>query len=489
MTDALVAASRVAPDLRSLIARLERDQRLRRIAKTVDPAWEPGSLVKWMFQALPDEQRFAMLFENVAGSSMPLLIGAIGASTAHVANAIGTDAAGINRTLVAALGRAVPPVVVDDAPVQAIVKTGDAVNLGELPIPVWTPGKDAAPYITTMVVTKNAQTGARNMGIYRTQVVDGRHVLVNLSPNRQGTRNVQTFREAGRKAPIAWVIGAPPAVYIGAVANLPYGRDEMDLAGVLQGAPVRLVKARTQDLLVPADAEIVIEGEIAHGEDAVEGPFGEFAGFMSHQVRRPVVNITAITHRQNPIFVGLASQMPPSESTIMQSLTNGAVLLKMLRDDVGDPNVVDVYVDPTYGGVLAHAIVAIKTNYPGHGRRIGRLVADLTGFKRVTVVDDEIDIRDPDHVDWALNARYNPATDTEIVDNVFYFMDPALPRAESRARAMGSKLIIDATTKYDPGTFSLPPRETMERALDVWKEIGLPEFTIPPRVRSRIERS
>ena len=117
--------------------------------------------------------------------------------------------------------------------------------------------------------------------------------------------------------------------------------------------------------------------------------------------------------------------------------------------------------------------------------RLGRLAADLTGLKRVTVVDADIDIRDHVHVDWALNARYNPESDTEIVTDVFYFMDPALPRIESRSKAMGSKLIIDATAKHDPGTFSLPPKETMLRALAVW----LPEFDVSKRAQSRIDRS
>jgi 4-hydroxy-3-polyprenylbenzoate decarboxylase len=476
-------------DLRAFLGELEGAGKLRRVKQPVDPAWEPGSLVKWMFQALPDDQRFALLFEQVNGSSIPLLTGAIGASPATFAAALGVTPDAINATLLAAMKRRIPPIVVETAACQDVVKVGEAATLADLPIPTWTPEKDAAPYITTMVVTKNAETGEQNTGVYRTQVVDEHRVLANLSPNRQGTRNVATFHGAGKTAPIAWVIGAAPAMYIAAVANLPYGQDEVELAGALQGEPMALVRCKTQDLLVPADAEIIIEGEVAIGETGIEGPFGEFAGYMSHTGKRPIVRITAITHRRDPIYYGLASQMPPSESTIMQSLTNGAVLMKQLRDDFGDPNVIDVFIDPTYGGVLAHGIIAITPHYPGHGRRIGRLAADLTGLKRVTVVDADIDIRDPAHVDWALNSRYNPETDTDVVGNAFYFMDPALPRVESRARAMGSKLIIDATAKHDPGTFSLPPHEMMLRALDVWKQAGLPEFEIPKRAQSRIERA
>jgi 4-hydroxy-3-polyprenylbenzoate decarboxylase len=476
-------------DLRAFIAELERTGKLRHVSQAVDPTWEPGSLVKWMFQGLPEDQRFALLFDNVTGSTMPLLTGAIGASPATFAAALGVEPDAINATLVAAMKKPIAPRLVQAAACQDVVKLGEDASLAELPIPTWTPGKDAAPYITTMVVTKNAASGEHNTGVYRTQVVDAHSVLANLSPNRQGTRNVATFHDAGKTAPIAWVIGAPPALYIGAVANLPYGQDEMELAGALLGEPVALVRCKTQDLHVPADAEIIIEGEIAIGETGTEGPFGEFAGYMNHPSKRPIVRITAITHRRDPIYYGLASQMPPSESTIMQSLTNGAVLLKQLREDFGDPNVIDVFIDPTFGGVLAHGIIAITPHYPGHGKRVGRLAADLTGLKRVTVVDADIDIRDPVHIDWALNARYNPETDTEVVGDVFYFMDPALPRIESRAKAMGSKLIIDATAKHDPGTFSLPPKETMMRALEVWKKAGLPDFVISKRAQSRIDKS
>ena len=476
-------------DMRAFIADLDKAGMLRRVTQPVDPTWEPGSLVKWMFQGMPEDERFALLFENVGGSKIPLLMGAIGASPATYAAALGIVPEAINATLVAAMKRPIPPRVVEAAACQDVVKIGDAASLAELPIPTWTPGKDPAPYLTTMVVTMNAETGEHNTGVYRTMVAGERRALANLSPNRQGTRNVATFHDAGNTAPIAWVIGAPPALYIAAVANLPYGQDEMELAGALLGEPVAMVRCKTQDLLVPADAEIIIEGEIAVGETDTEGPFGEFAGYMNHPSKRPIVRITAITHRRDPIYYGLASQMPPSESTIMQSLTNGAVLLKQLRDDFGDPSVLDVFIDPTYGGVLAHGIIAIKPHYPGHGMRVGRLAADLTGLKRVTVVDADIDIRDPVHVDWAMNARYNPESDTAIINNVFYFMDPALPRIESRTRAMGSKLIIDATAKHDPGTFSLPPKETMMSALEVWKKAGLPDFTISKRTQSRIDRS
>lgn len=456
--------------------------------KTVDRSWEPAALVKWMYQALPEERRFGFFFENVAGTSIPLAMAALGASTTSYALALGVAPDQINERLLAALSNRIPPRVVDRAASQEVVKTGAQVDLGELPVPTWTPQKDAGPYLTTMVATRHAAGAVSNMGVYRTQVLDARRVAANLSPGRQGTRSMLSFHAQKKPAPIAWVIGPEPACYVAAVANLPYGQHELDFAGGLKSEPIEVVRAKTIDLLVPASAEIVIEGEIFPGETATEGPFGEFAGYMSAPAVRPVARITAITHRRDPIYYGLTSQMPPSESTVLQSLTNAAIVLRMLREDYGDQNVADAYIDLTFGGVLAHAIVAMAPQHPGHARRIGRLVADFYGFKRVTVVDTDVDIRDPQHVEWALNARYNPADDTIIIDKVFtpISMDPSL---EAKHGVAGSKIIVDATSKRDPGPFSLPPKATMERALESWREAGLPDFPIPKRASLRVDRS
>jgi 4-hydroxy-3-polyprenylbenzoate decarboxylase len=476
--------------MRAYLDKLETAGKLRRVAKTVDRSWEPGALVKWMFQALPEAERFGLRFDHVAGSEMPLVLGALGSSTAAYAIALGVEPEQINAHVRAALRKMIPPVTVSPAPVHAVVRRGADIDLGALPIPTYTPGKDVAPYITTTIVTRNAASGVQNLGVYRTQVVDGRHVIVNLTPGRQGYLNAKSYHDRGEAAPIAWVIGAEPVVYCAAVANLTYGVDEMHFAGGLAGTPIQLVRAATSDLLVPANAEIVIEGTVQPGETALEGPFGEFAGFMGPVEPRPIATITAITSRPDPLFYGLVSQMPPSESTMLQSLTNAGLLLKQLVDDLGETSVDDVFIDLTFGGVLAHAIVAMRPAVPGHAKRIGRIIAATSPIKRITLVDSDVDIRDPLHLEWAMNARFNPERDTVIIDDVFYplHMDPSIRPAGGIA-PQGSKIIIDATQKIDPGTFSLPPRETMMRALEVWNAAGLPPFVIPKRAQLRVDRS
>jgi UbiD family decarboxylase len=477
-------------DMRDYLAVLEQKGLLKRIDRPADVSWEVACLAKWMYQALPVEKRFGLYFAHAKGFAIPVVTGALGASPESVAVALQCEAHEVNDRVVAALRKPVAPRVVASGPAQEVVLTGAAASLAKLPIVTWTPGKDKAPYITTIVVTRDHDTGVQNMGVYRTMVRGDRSVVINLAPGRQGWRNHLTWVSKGKKAPIAWVIATEPAVHLATVANLPYGRDEIEVAGGLKGAPIELVRCKTSDLLVPANAEIVIEGEIAPGEMEDEGPFGEFAGFMGPVDKRPVARIAAITHRRDPIWYGYTSQMPPSESTTIQSMVNAGVILQMMRDQIGDLSVHDVWIDLTFGGLLAHGVVAMTPQYPGHAKRVGRTLADISPLKRVTVVDADVDIRDPVHLEWALNSRYHPARDTVIIDDVYFpiQMDPSVRDARGNV-TQGSKIVVDATQKIDSGPSSLPPKAMMERALAVWKESGLPEFAIPKRARLRLDKS
>lgn len=477
-------------NFREFVAAAEQKGLLRRVAQSVDPSWEPGCMAKWAFQAVPAEERFGLLFDDVEGSEFSLAIGVLGASHHSYALALDVTPDEINDKWVHALLNPKPPTIVEEAPCQEIVKTGAEVKLSELPIPTWTPGKDAAPYITTITVTHNADTGHQNMGVYRTMVVDDTHVLANLSPGRHGFMQASTYLDKGKPAPIAWVIGAEPAVHFATVANLPFDEDEIAVAGGLMGAPVELVKCKTNDLLVPANAEIIIEGEVLPDEYEDEGPFGEFAGYMGPIEPKPKARITAITHRKDAIYYGLASQMPPSESTVLQSLSNAPLLLKILQRDCGETSVHDVSIDLTFGGLLAHCIVSLTPKYAGHAKKIGRLIADLSPIKRVTIVDDYVDIRDPLHMEWAMSSHYNPVRDTVIIEDVYFPMgiDPSVQIKDGKTE-FGSKVVIDATRTYDAGEFSLPSKELMDNALVSWKTAGLPDFHIPKRVKLRLEQS
>ena len=477
-------------DFREFIAVAEQQGLLRRVTRTVDRSWEPGCLIKWAFQGLPEEERFGLLFDNVEGSEFALGTGILGASRRAYALGLGVAPDEISAQWEKALVNPIQPVSVKTAPCQEVVKTGDQVRLSDLPIPIWTPGKDAGPYITTTTVTREASSPNQNTGVYRTQVRDDRHVMINLNPRRHAYDQAATWWAEGKPAPIAWVIGAEPAFQCASVASLVSGAEEMAVAGGLKGAPIELIQCVTNDLRVPANAEIIIEGEVLPDERDDEGPFGENLGFMATMNQRCVAHVTAITHRQDAIYYGLTSQMPPSESTVLQSHANGALVRKLLRHDLGETSVHDVFVDYTYGGQMAHAIISMTPQLPGHGRKVGRAAAEMSSFKRITVVDEDIDIRDPVHMDWVMNTRYNPETDTVILDQIYmrFAMDPSVAADEDGVK-MGSKIIIDATRRFPEADFSLPPKATMMKALESWKEAGLPEFEIPKRAQLRIDKS
>jgi len=476
-------------DFRDFIAVSEQQGLLRRVRKSIDPSWEAACLAKWAFQGLPNDQRFGLLFEDVEGSDFSLATGVLGASAQTYALALGVAPEEINDTWMTALLNPVKPKPVKSAVCQEVVLQGEEADVTKLPIPTWTPGKDAAPYITTITVTRNTD-GVQNMGVYRTMVRGPRDVVCNLNPGRHGFMQASTWLDQGKPAPIAWVIGTEPAVHLATVANMPFGSDEVEIAGGLKGEPVEMVKCMTSDIMVPANSEIIIEGEVLPGEKATEGPFGEMVGYVGAVGQKPVVRITAITHRNNAIYYGLTSQMPPSESTVLQSLTQAAVTLKTIRHDLGETAVSDVHVDLHFGGILGHGIVSMTPRHPGHAKKVGRLIANFGPLKRITVVDDDIDIRDPMHVDWAMNARYMPHRDTDIIDDCYIrsSMDPALGSGDTRL-PFGSKLVIDATQSVAEGEFSLPPKDLMEKALGSWKDAGLPAFDVPRRVKLRLEKS
>ncbi len=478
-------------NMRDLIAVLEQRGKLRRVSKPVERDWELACMARWMFQGLDEADRFGLLFERIEGFETAVATGVIGSSRAAYAIALGVEPDDINDKWVEALSDPLAPRTGETAPCHAVVNTGNDVDLGRIPIPVWTPGKDAAPYISCPVITRDHDSGVYNVGVYRTMVVDGRTVVVNIGPGRHGMRCVQSFLDRGEPAPIAWAVGAEPVVNMAAVANVPYGTDELAVAGGLAGEPVELIPARTIDLLVPATAEYVIEAEIRPGEVADEGPFGEFAGFMKEDLtKRPVAHVTAITHRRDPIYYGFISQMPPSESTTLQSIGYAGLISKMLRHDLGHETVRDVHVDLTFGGQMAHGTIALQPRHPRHAKQVGRLVADATTLKRVTVVDVDIDIRDPMHMAWAMNSRYSPAKDTVIIDDTFApgTMDPTLEVIDGVTEP-SSKIVCDATQKRARGAYSLPSMELMTKALDSWTEAGLPEFAVPKRAASMLEQS
>jgi UbiD family decarboxylase len=485
-------------DHRAYLDALDACGKLYRITKPVDRFWEIGALIHLQFQVVPEEQRRGLLFENVIGYDAPVSLGVIGASREVVAIAMSCKTSEIYETWVRAVDHPIPPVEVarSKAPVKDVIVTGDDVDLDLLPMPLFTPGRDLKDYLTaTCTITKDRQTGVHNIGQYRFEHTSKDVMGSWFAPGSgMGIHYYNQAQVNKEPLPVCIAIGGDPSLILTSMGKFPYGVSEYDVAGGLRGAPVETVKAETCDLQVPAWAEYVIEGYVPPFERIEEGPFGEYTGFMGTRGPRPYMKVTCITHRKKPILHTMISGVPPMEGATARGQVYGAMLYRMFKHVIKEPGVKDVHF--TVGsGAWGHAVVQMKPLYPGHSRKVGLLATSLleaTAPKVVTLVDDDIDPRDPLSVEWAQTFRVNPARDVTIIDrSAAPNLDPSsgirgdLPFED---RLIGSKMIIDATIKTPYPEISLPSRDFMERAMRSWHEAGLPPISFPERTRLLMEK-
>ena len=486
-------------DLREYLQTLEAKGKLRRVAKEVDKDWELACITRWVLQAVPEESRYGLLFERIKGYDMPLAACVFGASRQVYAIAMETEPDQIYEKWIKVLKSSCHYAEVDTGPCKENILRGDEVDLFRFPVPIWTPGKDAGPYFTcTSTITVDPETGSHNIGNYRMQLRSKNQVGVQIFDNQHIGMHFQRWARGGRPMPIAVAIGVDPAIGLAATAKVPYGMDEFDVASAIRGEPVETVKAELSDLRVPATAEIVLEGEVPLDEEPMEGPFGEYMGYMGLPGPKRVINVRAITHRRTPIFQSYVSQMPPSESLVLQQQAHGAAMYKHLVYDLGLEGIRDVLY--TSASARAHLIIQMRPQFPGHARKVMLVAQGLMGAnspKIVTVVDEDIDIRDPFLLEWAMASRVDPAKDIVILhDTETTQLDPSttleiLPEGTSKRlieRLTGSKLLIDATIKKTYPAISLPPKDLMDRALESWEETGLPPIQVPDRTRRLLEK-
>ncbi len=489
-------------DLREHIEALDKKGKLVRVSQPVNKDTELHPLVRLQFRGLPEEERKAFYFDNVYDSkgkkySMPVLIGALGASPQVYAIGMMCEVAEIGQRWQEAMAHPIEPVIVKEAPVQEVVLTGENLlergGLDEFPTPVSTPGWDVAPYFTSPYwVTKDLETGIRNVGTYRAQV---------KSPTRTGIYVAKCFRGIGyhwRKAknqgkPLeaAIVIGAAPNIGYTSVSQLPTGVDEFTVAGGIAGEPVELVKCRTVDLEVPAHAEIIIEGEISTEELEPEAPFGEATGIVGQREMGLNFTVKCITHRREPIWQAFISQFPPSESSVIRQVACASVIPNKLRNDLNMPFVRQVAVHFTNGSDRYAVLQLAKTDNAEVWRALEAMPEHFSAFSKIVVaVDEDIDPNNANLVNWAITFRSQPHRDVRVVkthapDTQDYSIGPpeeddlpCLALLEPDQMPEISCLLIDATLKFPSPPISLPKREYMERALRMWQEAGLPPLKL-----------
>jgi UbiD family decarboxylase len=469
-------------DLREYLSALENKGKLKRVKKEVDKDWEVAAVCRQLFKKIPPEKRPALLFENVKGFQIPIAAGVLGASKEIYAIGLETDSVeGINRKWDRALENPIAPRTVSTGPCKDNIWHGDQVDLLKLPVPIWTVGEDPGPFFTSpYVITKDPETGNRNVGTYRMQV-KGRNKTGFLIGMRQDAAwHLRKNDQQNTPTPVAVVIGADPSIGYVSVSKMSEALDEFAVAGALRGAPLDLVRCETVPLEVPATAEIVLEGEIPPNALECEGPFGEYTGYMGPAGDQPFFNVKCMTFRNNPVYQAFISQMPPSESSCIRGIGREWPLLKHLKHTLRFP-IKDLRLKEA-GGSGAYVVVSLHKQFEGQVRQLMYGIWSMrTGFGKITVVvDDDIDIQDDFAIDWALSWRVRPDRDVYIETDVQAVgLDPsqAPPTVPQHhpSRYVGSRVAIDATRKHDYPAVSLPPKEHLDRIARNWKEYGIEE--------------
>jgi UbiD family decarboxylase len=478
-------------DFQTHLAALEAHGLLVRVDRPINKDTELHPLVRWQFiGGIPEEERRAFLFTNVVDShgrhyDIPVAVGALAASAKIYALGMGRRVDEIGAAWTQAIANPIPPEAVRSPRCQEVIIKGDDLRrpdggLARLPVPISTPGFDSAPYLTaTLCVTRDPETGVRNMGTYRGALKKTDRLGVRMSSRVGGAGGYlhwQKYQARREPMPCAIVIGCAPVVLFTGPQKLPVGQDEMGVAGALAGEPIRTAKCVSVDLEVPADSEIVIEGLIDTDLLEPEGPFGESHGYVALEDYNMSMQVTAITHRRSPVFVSIISQVTPSESSMIKKVAYEPMFLQHLRENNSIRSVRRVVMHEPLSNVrpiifLQFANGAARTEVWRGLQAAAALRADCG--KVVIAVSEDIDPTNTDAVLWSIAYRSNPQEDVHIVP---YRSVGHAPK--SGPRNLDSTMLIDATLKYPMPPLALPKREFMESALAIWKELRLPEVRL-----------
>ncbi len=483
------------PDLHEHLKALKARGLLLQIDRRIDKDSELHPLVRWQFVGgLAEADRKAFLFTNITDGrgrryEIPVVVGAIAANPEIYSVGMRTPIEEIAAKWQRALAGPIPPRLVETAICQEVVVEGaqlqgEGKGLDLLPIPISTPGFDSAPTLTaTNVITRDPETGVQNMGTYRAALKASDRLVVRMATRVGGAGGYLHYlayqKRGERSMPCAIVLGCPPFVAFIGPQKLPIGIDEIEVAGGLAGAPINVVRARTQPLLVPAESEIVIEGLIDTEFVEPEAPFGESHGHVALEEYNMPMRVTAITMRRDPVIPSYISQVAPSESSVIKRVAYEPLFLSHLEGALGIRGVKRVSLHEPLTGLLRVLIVTLEKGTPR--TEVWRALYGAAFFKgdcgKITIaVNEDIAPENADALLWALAYRANPAEDIEIVPHRGQGHGP---KREQEGEE-DSTLLIDATMKADMPPLALPKREYMERAKAIWEELGLPALSPRP---------
>jgi UbiD family decarboxylase len=480
-------------DLREYMDELSRRDLLHLVDEPVCKDTELVPLVRLQFRGLPEAHRKAFWFRNVTDArgrtfDASVVLGSLGCSRAVYGAALGVESAGIERKWADAHGsHAAPnPVARKRAPVKEVVVRSPELGEGvdRFPHLISTPGFDPAPFITAGVwVTRDPETGSYNLGIYRGMIkAPDRIGCATDVPTQHLAIQWEKARRLGRHLDAALFIGGPPGLLLAAASKVPYGVDEYGLAGALNGAPIDVVEAESFDCLVPAAAEIVIEGRIRTDLLEPEAPFGEASGYLGPRKMEKIFEVGAITHRRDPIYQGIISEFPPSESTVMRKVAFDAIYLNHLRNACNIPSVAKVACHEMAG---CNMMFVIQLDKPAIGQP-WQALRSAAGFdaslgKIFVAVDSDVDPNSMDAVLWALSYNMQPHRDAGIIRGKVPRLDPSIPASEDEQYPDGrgaSAILINACREHPYLPVSLPRRDFMETAQARWEALSLPPLDL-----------
>ncbi len=447
-------------DLRSFIAELEskHPEEVARVSNTISPRYEITALLTQLEKA----KRFPLLFcEKVEGSEAPVVINAQ-SSRKLMALALDCKQENLAARFTERQGKPLAPVEVSNAPVHESVKLGDDIDLTQVPL-LTHYDVNAAPYITAgIVVAADPETGVRNTSYNRLMMAGQRELRIFMAVGRHLWTLHNKLERRGEALPIAIVVGVHPLFSLGAQAFTPSTDDEYAVIGGMMNEPLRVVQAKTVPILVPADAEMVIEGKILPGVRREEGPFGEFTGHAVSKDHRPVIDVTAITHRKNYLFQDVHAGY--TEHKLMGAVPREAALIKAVRQTV--PTVKNVCM-PVSGNCRFHAYISILKRAPGQAKNAicAAFASDML-LKHVIIVDEDIDVFDEEQVLWAVSNRFQADRGLVIIPNAQGSeLDPS-----AGPGGVNAKMGLDATK---PLTGFAPELRVPEEAM---KKIRLEDF-------------
>lgn len=476
-------------DLHEHLEALKKRGLLVTIDRPVDKDAELHPLVRWQFVGgITETERKAFLFTHVTDGhgrkyEEPVLVCAIAANREIYSVGMGVPVDQIGARWDQAVAHPIAPRLLQRGICQEVVHEGaDLIGEGKgidrLPIPISTPGFDSAPTLTaTNVITRDPETGVQNMGTYRAALKASDRLVVRMSTRAGGAGGYVHYQKCQKlgikRMPCAIVLGCPPFVAFVGPQKMPLGMDEFNIAGGLAGEPINIVKAHSVDLLVPAESEIVIEGYIDTEYCEPEAPYGESHGHVALEEYNMPMQITAITHRKNPIVSSYISQVTPSESSVIKRVAYEPMYLTHLRDTLDIRGVKSVAFHEPLTGLRRIVMITLAkgTSRP----EVWRALYGASSFRSDTgkicvAVNEDIDPENSDALLWAISYRTNPVKDMKIIEPRGLGHGPSREDGE----AQDSALLIDATMKEDMPPLALPKKEYMERAKAMWEELKLP---------------